>query len=78
MFKIGICNELFEDMEFGQVCRLVKTLGYDGLEIAPFTLAGLITDLILRTRRELRRWSRMPGSRRSGCTGCLPRRRVFI
>ena len=54
MFKIGICNELFEDMEFGQVCRLVKELGYDGLEIAPFTLAGLITDLSPERRRELK------------------------
>ena len=24
MFKIGICNELFEDMEFSRVCRLLK------------------------------------------------------
>ena len=54
MFKIGICNELFEGMEFGKVCRLVKELGYDGLEIAPFTLAGLITDLSAERRRELR------------------------
>jgi sugar phosphate isomerase/epimerase len=54
MFKLGICNELFEGMEFGQVCRLVKTLGYDGLEIAPFTLAGLITELSADRRRELR------------------------
>ena len=54
MFKIGICNELFEGMEFGEVCRLVKELGYDGLEIAPFTLAGLITELGAERRRELR------------------------
>jgi sugar phosphate isomerase/epimerase len=54
MFKLGICNELFEGMEFGSVCRLVKMLGYDGLEIAPFTLAGLITDLDAARRRELR------------------------
>jgi sugar phosphate isomerase/epimerase len=54
MFKIGICNELFEDMEFARVCRLVKEIGYDGLEIAPFTLAGLITDLSAARRRELR------------------------
>jgi sugar phosphate isomerase/epimerase len=54
MFKFGICNELFEDMEFARVCRLVKELGYDGLEIAPFTLAALITDLSAARRRELR------------------------
>ena len=45
MIKLGICNELFEGWEFGAVCRVVKELGYDGLEIAPFTLAPLITDV---------------------------------
>ena len=39
MIKLGICNELFEGWEFGRVCRTVKEIGYDGLEIAPFTLA---------------------------------------
>ena len=45
MIKLGICNELFEGWDFGQVCRTVKEIGYDGLEIAPFTLAPRITDL---------------------------------
>ena len=53
MIKLGICNELFEGWEFGQVCRTVKALGYDGLEIAPFTLAPLITESRARRRREL-------------------------
>ena len=42
MIKLGICNELFEGWEFPNVCRTVKALGYDGLEIAPFTLAARI------------------------------------
>ena len=54
MFKLGICNELFEGQEFGSVCRLVKSLGYDGLEIAPFTGSGLVTELSAARRRELR------------------------
>ena len=54
MIRLGICNELFEDWEFGQVCRTVKGLGYEGLEIAPFTLAPRITDLTADRRRELR------------------------
>src|ERR1017187_547615 len=54
MNKLGICNELFEEMEFGQVCRLVKSLGYQGLEIAPFTLAPKITDVRPERRRELK------------------------
>ena len=54
MFKLGICNELFEDMEFARVCQLVKGLGYNGLEIAPFTLAGKITELSAQRRREIK------------------------
>ena len=54
MIRLGICNELFEGWKFGDVCRTVKGLGYDGLEIAPFTLAPRITDVSPRERRELR------------------------
>lgn len=54
MIKLGICNELFEGWDLADVCRVVKRLGYDGLEIAPFTLAPLITDLSRERRREVR------------------------
>jgi len=54
MIKLGICNELFGDWEFARVCRFVKEVGYDGLEIAPFTLAPLVTELAPAKRRELR------------------------
>ena len=54
MIRLGICNELFEGWDFGLVCRTVKTLGYDGLEIAPFTLAPRITDVSPARRRELK------------------------
>ncbi|MDR3637506.1 MAG: sugar phosphate isomerase/epimerase [Isosphaeraceae bacterium] len=54
MIRLGLCNELFEGWTFGDVCRTVKALGYDGLEIAPFTLAPLITDVSPSERRTLR------------------------
>ena len=54
MLKYGICNELFEGWDFARVCRTVKEIGYSGLEIAPFTLAPMITDLPLWRLRELR------------------------
>jgi sugar phosphate isomerase/epimerase len=54
MIRLGICNELFEGCEFAHVCRTLKALGYQGIEIAPFTLAPLITDLTAERRRELR------------------------
>jgi sugar phosphate isomerase/epimerase len=54
MIKLGICNELFEGWEFDRICRTVKGLGYDGLEIAPFTLAPRIDELSPGRRRELK------------------------
>jgi sugar phosphate isomerase/epimerase len=54
MIHLGMCNELFEGWEFGTVCRTLKGLGYDGVEIAPFTLAPRITDVSPARRRELR------------------------
>jgi len=51
--KFGICNELFENWDFADVCRTVKTIGYDGLEIAPFTLAPRITDVSPARKAEL-------------------------
>ncbi len=54
MIRLGICNELFEGWDFKDVCKTVRGLGYDGLEIAPFTLAPRITDLDAARRRELR------------------------
>ena len=53
--KFGICNELFENWDFADVCKTVKSTGYDGLEIAPFTLAQLITDVPAPKRVELKK-----------------------
>src|SRR5262245_27939779 len=54
MIRLGICNELFEGWDLAEVCRTVKDLGYEGLELAPFTLAPRITDLSAARRREVR------------------------
>ena len=55
MIRLGMCNEMFEGWDFPRVCRTLKGLGYDGVEIAPFTLAPRITDVSASTRAELRR-----------------------
>jgi len=36
--KIFLCNEVVRDLDFAAQCRFVRETGYDGLEIAPFTL----------------------------------------
>src|SRR5947209_4609653 len=53
--RYAICNETFEGWGHERVCRLVADLGYQGLEIAPFTLAPRVTDVPRQRRRELRR-----------------------
>ena len=52
--RYAICNETFEGWEHARVCDFVAGLGYTGLEVAPFTLAPLITDVSSARRRELR------------------------
>jgi sugar phosphate isomerase/epimerase len=51
--KFAICNELFEGWDFDEMCRFVQDAGYEGLELAPFTLAPRITDLDRSRREEL-------------------------
>jgi sugar phosphate isomerase/epimerase len=52
--RYAICNETFEGWPHERVCRFVAGLGYEGLELAPFTLAPRITDVSAGRRRELR------------------------
>ncbi|MGV3493199.1 MAG: sugar phosphate isomerase/epimerase family protein [Ramlibacter sp.] len=36
--KFALCNEVLQPLPFEAQCRLAADLGYDGLEVAPFTL----------------------------------------
>ncbi|MCM8804463.1 MAG: sugar phosphate isomerase/epimerase [Candidatus Omnitrophica bacterium] len=49
--KIGICNEIFNGWELKDIFEFIKRIGYEGLEIAPFTLADDIS-LVSETKIE--------------------------
>ena len=52
--RFAMCNELYENWAFDAVCQFLKASGYDGVEVAPFTLAPRITDLSPERRSTLR------------------------
>ena len=37
--KFALCNEVLHPLPFARQCEVAAALGYDGLEVAPFTLA---------------------------------------
>jgi sugar phosphate isomerase/epimerase len=53
-FRLAVCNELFEKTPFVEQCREIKKAGWQGIEIAPFTLETDATTLPAARRREIR------------------------
>jgi sugar phosphate isomerase/epimerase len=52
--RFAICNELFEPAPLAEVARTCAALGYEGLELAPFTLGREPAELSATQRRQLR------------------------
>jgi sugar phosphate isomerase/epimerase len=50
-----MCNEAFQSTPFVEECRTLKSAGYEGIEIAPFTLAPDPVDITAEQRRQYRR-----------------------
>ena len=53
--KISICNELFQGWPIERVFEYASQLGYDGVEIAPYTLADSVTEISPKRRTAIRR-----------------------
>ena len=54
-FRHAICNEAFKDYDFRHSCEAIRSIGYTGIEIAPFTLAADPLDISADKRAEYRR-----------------------
>lgn len=61
--RYAVCNETFGDWDHARVCRLAADVGYDGLELAPFTVAPLITDVRAEQRHLLKQQAQEHGLR---------------
>lgn len=54
--KFSLCNEVLQPLPFAQQCAAAAAMGYDALEVAPFTLAdnpALISDAQAREFRRI-------------------------
>ena len=70
LFKQAICNEVYEQRPFAEVCRSIRQIGYEGIEIAPFTLAETPVRHHRRAARANIATRSIPrASASSGCTG---------
>jgi len=64
--RISLCNEVVREMDFAAQCKYTADLGYQGLEIAPFTLSDNPHLLEAKTRSELRRIAESEGLQITG------------
>src|ERR1051325_10565206 len=52
--KFGICSEIFQGWKIDDAMTFAKKAGYNGIEIAPFTLAKYVTEIPEAERRRIR------------------------
>ncbi len=52
--KFAFCNEMFRDVPLRQVFRTAAEIGYDGVEIAPFTVARSVNEVGPDARKAIR------------------------
>ncbi len=52
--KFAICQELFEDTDWAEQCRIIADVGYTGIEVAPFSLSDDLDSVSAATLSEMR------------------------
>jgi len=76
-WKFAICNETFKDWPFQKACALAAECGYQGIEIAPFTISDFVTDIPAAKRSEVRRQAEQAGLEVIGLHWLLARTSIF-
>jgi sugar phosphate isomerase/epimerase len=64
--KFGICNETFQGWKIDDVFTYCARIGYDAVEVAPFTLAKYVTDISAAERTRIRESAARAGIAISG------------
>ncbi len=64
--RISLCNEVLQPLPFARQCELAAAMGYDALEVAPFTLADDPTSITDTQAREFARMASDQGLAISG------------
>ncbi|HTI68468.1 MAG TPA: sugar phosphate isomerase/epimerase family protein [Candidatus Limnocylindria bacterium] len=64
--RFAICNEIFKGWDVHRMCAFVRQAGYEALEVAPFMLAPLVTDITAAQKAELRQAVKNEGLSISG------------
>ena len=54
-YRFATCNEIFQKLPFAETCKKVREVGYEGLEIAPFTICENPLDFGAAERVEIAR-----------------------
>lgn len=52
--KFAVCNEIFKDWKLEDTFAYAGRIGYDAVEIAPFTIANSVTDIPAAQRRKIK------------------------
>jgi sugar phosphate isomerase/epimerase len=54
-WRYAICNELFEGRSLADIASFARGLGYEGLELAPYSLASSVYDISDKERQRMRK-----------------------
>lgn len=55
-FRLALCNEVFKESPLEEGLKAIRRVGYDGVEVAPFTLSDDPAAISPHRRKELRRF----------------------